>query len=267
MHGSCDFRNHTLLDGRLQAAHQTTRPRCHEGVRCHPDSCLSAQSSANAWLTPGQMRVGYVLRPCARRRNPIGSTSCLVNAACCPARQACARRPRHTWITAARAKPMSFRHGACRHGRAPLGRAGLPIQRDVRRSGCVCAALRPHGCQLGVPNRRLCALSFAVADCPTRQRRLGNIARRVDHRSCALCSVEARRAILATQREAMSKSCACVAWRQHGRQLDGVPPRTFAVSRVERLIRRFGRVVPRMLAQLHSTVLRALSCKHRVWKL
>ena len=164
-------------------------------------------------------------------------------------------------MTAATAKPTPFRSNACRNGRGPLCLVGMAADRGVRRSGCVCEALETNGCQLWLVKRRLCALAFGAANRSTRQRRPGNIARRPDHQGCALFSVGAWRATLATQREAVSKDWACVAWRQHQRQLDGFPTRTSAVSRVEQLIRPLGRAVPARLAQLNSTMLRALSCE------
>ena len=158
------------------------------------------------------------LAPRRRRRKPVGSTNCLVEAACFPPRQAFARRSVDTRMTVTHAKPTPFGNYAARPGHGPLGHAGLATQLDVRRSGCVCAALlRTHGCQLWVANRRLCELALRDASCPSRQRWPGNIARRPNHRGHALCSFCARRAALATQRGTLGNDVARGALRQHGR--------------------------------------------------
>ena len=198
-----------------------------------------------------------------QRHKPIGSTNCLVNAACDPARQACARLSVDTRMASARAKPTPLGNGACRHGRGPLGRAGLATQRDVRGSGCVCIAQRAHGFQLWVANRRICELAFGAAGFPTRQRRPDITARRPDHRRCVLPSVEAWRSALATQRGSLSNDVACCARRQHGRQLRGVRTCAFAGLCVEQLIEPFGRVVSARPTTFNSMVLRLLSCEQR----
>ena len=112
-----------------------------------------------------------------------------------------------------------------------LGRAGLAPQSDVRISGCVCSAMRSHGCQLWVANRRLRELA-------------------------AECSVGSWRAALATQRGTLGNDLASGAWRQHKRQPHGTRIRASASSRVEQLLRPFGRVVSSRPAKFASTVLR-----------
>ena len=127
-------RNHALVDGFLQLAPQTARPSCREGECCHPASRLFVQPSANTELRPETKQVDSMLRPRARRRRQSAT-------------------PR---MTAARTKPAPFRNDAFRHGRGPLGPGGLGMQRDVRRSGCICAALQTNGWLLSVANQRLC---------------------------------------------------------------------------------------------------------------
>ena len=112
-----------------------------------------------------------------------------------------------------------------------LGRAGLAPQSDVRISGCVCSAMRSHGCQVWVANRRLRELA-------------------------AECSVGSWRAALATQRGTLGNDLASGAWRQHKRQPHGTRTRASASSRVEQLLRPFGRVVSSRPAKFASTVLR-----------
>ena len=201
--------------------------------------------------------------PCARRRRrrPLSSTNRLVKDAGGLARQDCELHAVETSITVAGAKPAPFRHDACPHGRGPLSRAAVAAQRKFPQSGCVCAALQTHVCQLWVAKRRRCELAFGAVDCPTRQ--MTTWQQCATPSSPSLRSVGAWRAALASQRGTLVNDGGFGAWRQNLHQLHGVRIRADAGSCVEQILRPIGRVVSGRSAMSNSTVLRLLSCEHR----
>ena len=171
-------------------------------------------------------------------------------------------------MTVARAKPTPFRHDACRHGRGPLGRAGVATQRDVRRSGCVCSPLRTHLCVRPVSRTD----AFAKGRLEPRTALLDKDGLATVRNT--LITEVVHCFSLEHDGHPWQHSAEDGATMSHsllagntGVNLHGVLLRVFAGSCVEQILRPFGRVFLERPAKFNSTVLRLHSCEQRNCKL